>query len=954
MAENFQGAHNSAAQVCVPIFVGRGRFGAAVRQALQDLEALHLIGRAIWIDLDAFTGPMDQALLIDGRVDGTPSTTDSFARLLASGYNDRFALCVVNAQNGVDNIRDEELGPVSDAVSDLNPLSVNVLAGRAGESESPDVDIVRGYVNLFIAPEESDAPSDHAVPVSDGDRENTFILLVATTLCSLFGVWDGASECPVEQLRGTASPIHFRLTRAYFRRVDGEVVQNQLRQALFDTEVNPTPRLYRADGGAAVVEHPQDRAQFSRAAADEFLGLYRDGLIPERVQATTGRDRELSNKEASRELRGIWWQKLIGTPGNSFDDLRGGASDQISASLQKVYGADSSAAIGSMRNLRGAPAQISQQAQQLDRNQIAAQMQPMWNGYKNFALTMLDAKPRPLAPRTRDAATPKVVRQVASDHVTVAASARDVIPAPEQAMRIDDPSLRDIMGAEALAPYDPEAIAAYEHRLNSADSHGVFDTGKLHSDFERWKSTERGSFARHVGDELRQIRVHCEQQVQAARAELERLSRGVKAPETGAGARVCRFLGWVTTTSLVFFLIFWLIGHLVMKNAQDKVASGEATFTDRVFSELWWVQNLNNASASTLAWMFGIWVFIWLIFFLLQVTFETRDEVQLANLRKSQRAQVEAAEQNLLNAEVALVRLEEAYPQFLSVTQLLGELVNRPFGRVTTERNVAAQPSNRMPRNVVFADASPDPRAVSQVVSHYQNGLYHEGWLGDAVSAGLTRAYSELFQPSNDDHWDYLSSQRGKNTTSALDRLASYVASPEFSSRDRTGEKWQPVADELRASTSPFSSQLLSNVSSTHDGHARALEGELLTDAANGHFSSHFIASASRGRGAAVVDGDLSVHNVSSSPRDPVGRTEVLVQVGGNAQAGDITLAAHSNAADNSIDDIVLPGSSYVEDNYGTGREMPSAGTYSTGDSARWTPSPGGSTAVDFPSEGDI
>ena len=82
MADTFRAA---ATQVCVPIFVGRGRFGAAVRQALQDLEALHLIGRAIWVDIDAFSGPMDQALLIDGRVDATPSTTDSFARLLASG-----------------------------------------------------------------------------------------------------------------------------------------------------------------------------------------------------------------------------------------------------------------------------------------------------------------------------------------------------------------------------------------------------------------------------------------------------------------------------------------------------------------------------------------------------------------------------------------------------------------------------------------------------------------------------------------------------------------------------------------------------------------------------------------------------------------------------------------------------------------------------------------------------
>lgn len=954
MADTFRAA---ASQVCVPIFVGRGRFGAALRQALQDLEALHLIGRAIWVDIDSFSGPMDQALLIDGRVDATPSTTDSFARLLASGYNERFALCLVNAQNGEDNIRDDELQNISDAVSDLNPLPVNVLAGRAGETEATDVDIVRGYVNLFVAPEESDAPSDHAVPVSAGERENTYTLLVATTLCSLFGLWDGASECPVEQLRGTASPIHFRLTRAYFRRVDGEVVQNQLRQALFDTEVNPVPRLYRADGGTAVVEHPQDRAQFSRAAADEFLGMYRDGLMPVRESAQTQRDRELSNKQASRELRQIWWQTLINTPANFFNDLRGGASDQISASLQRVYGTDSSAVIGSMKHLQGAPAQISQEAQQADRNQIAATMHPMWNGYKNFALTMLDAKARPMDPFKQNTATPQVVRQPASDHITVAASARDVIPAPEQAMRIDDPSLRDVMGADSLAPYDPEAIAAYEQRLNSADTNGVFDTGKLHNDFERWKSTERGSFARHVGEELRNIRVECERQVDAARAELERLSRGVKAPETGGAAKTFRFMGWVATTSLSFFLLLWLIGHLVMKKAQDKVATGDAGIADAIFSQMWWVKNLNDASASTLAWMFGIWILVWLIFFLLQVSFETRDQVQLANLRKSQEARVKAATNNLRNAEVALVRIEEAYPQFLSVTQMLGELVNRPFGRVKTERNIAAQPSNRMPRNVVFADASPEPDAVSNVVAHYKNGLYHEGWLGEAVSAGMARAYSELFQPTNDDRWDHLSSQRGKNTSSPLDRMARYVTSPEFSSRDRTGAKWQPVADELRASTSPFSGQLLGSVASAHSGPSRALEGELLDDAPRGHFSSHFMASASRGRSASVVDGDLSVHSVSSSPRDPVGRTEVLVQVGGNAQAGDITLSANRGNAAENTDDIVLPGSGYVEDNYGTDREMPTAGRHSTsgsGDSSRWTPGTGGSSAVDFPSEGDI
>ena len=147
------------------------------------------------------------------------------------------------------------------------------------------------------------------------------------------------------------------------------------------------------------------------------------------------------------------------------------------------------------------------------------------------------------------------------------------------------------------------------------------------------------------------------------------------------------------------------------------------------------------------------------------------------------------------------------------------------------------------------------------------------------------------------------------------------------------------------------------SVASAHSGPSRALEGELLDDAPRGHFSSHFMASASRGRSASVVDGDLSVHSVSSSPRDPVGRTEVLVQVGGNAQAGDITLSANGGNAAENTDDIVLPGSGYVEDNYGTDREMPTAGRHSTsgsGDSSRWTPGTGGSSAVDFPSEGDI
>ena len=93
---------------------------------------------------------------------------------------------------------------------------------------------------------------------------------------------------------------------------------------------------------------------------------------------------------------------------------------------------------------------------------------------------------------------------------------------------------------------------------------------------------------------------------------------------------------------------------------------------------------------------------------------------------------------------------------------------------------------------------------------------------------------------------------------------------------------------------------------------------------------------------------------MSSSPRDPVGRTEVLVQVGGNAQAQDITLSSAGSAATDHSDDIVLPGSGYVEDNYGTGREMPAAEGHSTGVSSRWTPGPDGSSAVDFPSEGDI
>lgn len=865
------------------VFLGRGRLAHGIRQTLEDFTVTGLIRDLVWVDADSFKNSASSVTHLRMTEAGEPEITRApFNALVSRSGTQRLYLGVINTVGPDDTkIGSAELAALNTAIDSVGSghrtHRTNLIITAVGVPMEGSLPILRGYTNLLLAPEDSRGPDASPVPYHFDALDNRFTLHCVAGIASLFGVWEGSTSAAVENF-DPGSGHSLRLVRAFYRRIDGQAVQARLKSRILDTTVNPLPRLDRP-GQEITAQYTENPAAFAGDAAEELLSNFDEVLIGETAEAVTERTRVINSRSAIGEFLGAWGKNLVTTPVRFGRTLRAESGAFVNDTVQSTLFGDTgsatrvgASAIGEDR--WGDQNAANRQASADFTQQAAAQLGSVWMAYANTSMSMLDAQPRWLGAAEGNT-VPKVVQDKASSsRVQVARRAAEVIPGPAENFGADLPAgIKAMVDGGEIQPYDLAGAADYERQLASQTNGRQRDIGRVVGDFKHWRQQHSTSFAAHVGRGLNTRLTRQQQRERDLLAEIERYRRQAQQPtdDRSRSAGVFRWLGWVTFWSLAIFVLIWWIMNLRADSDGTELAQ--------------WAQHLNDSSAPAKGWLFGTWFSIWLVSWLTQVFLETRTESIRHNRRRNIVSKQAAAERNLEATRDSIVRLQVAYQQFLSASQLMGALLERPFGLVGHQRVESTIPTNTMPESVVFAEATPADEAVDRIAEQFRREIYQEGWLSAYVMGGMTEAagkYSERTGSRMDESQVFRTTGRG--TGGALARFADWVVGKEFFDRDRSQGKWATITAQL-GTRNRRDDAVLSPLQAYRDGRRQTAPQRtpLRQGMTVGAFNGEIATERGRVDGILNLDEALCTYDHHPNAFDAIGISEVLVQVGRTA-----------------------------------------------------------------------
>ncbi|PRQ10574.1 hypothetical protein C1Y63_10700 [Corynebacterium sp. 13CS0277] len=879
----------------VTIVVGRGHTAAGVRQVLEDFAALGIVRNLIWIDADSFHHA-DSLVRVARPGFGTRTIIESVSLTKAlvdieatnPGRGTASFILVNNIAEEAGRLGPDNIAPVTLALDSVGYSSrlhrTNLMLAPAHAQVTHPLPTLRGYVNLLLAPEDSAGPDQPAATLDGACPPQQLALHYAASIASICGAWTGSGDVPAHHM-DTGQGDTFRLVRTYYRRIDGQRVQTLIKLGVFDTTVNPQAKLSRP-GQAVYAHYPVDAYAFADACAQQLVGEYREVLTGARYQAITQSLVHTTAGHALADFGRAYGRNLVTAPARFLRRLRYDVATARDYAVQKhLYGVTGSrvqvgrvSLVGAQVDEADAVATAATQAP--TREEIAAELEPLWRSYSNMALTMMDASPRAFG-QVAGPRYPEACQEPGTSNIHVAPAAEYVIPGPSTRFgRLLPPQLKNLMG-EPIAGYDVVGAAAYERQLAQLTGSQHRAIGRTIGDFRQWREKHSHSFAARIGLGLEQMRRDITAERARYEADIDRLSREEQPASTpdDSPTKWLRFFGWVAVSSLLLFLLLWGVG-----NIHTSAASG--------LPEWVWVRTLNDLPASGKASYFGSWFAFWLLVWMTQVALETRDDIKDANRRRTVRSDMNTARENAAACTVALDRIEVAYGQFVSVSHMLGAILEYPFGQVTKNEQRAVTPTNAMPRHVVLAEATPEEDTIRTTVERHRMGVYEEGWMGPLAGEALARAAATLRQEQNITvDVAHVLGQPGDHTGSALDRIADIAASPDFNHADRTGGHWLGIVSQLAhaASASDIADISIARVASraagAHTAPLRPLKDLEFAGTFNGQFLTEHGQTMSR-----IGTIDQAYYAKGSSTQDAIGGGEVLVQLSRPAVAADVQL----------------------------------------------------------------
>ncbi|GAB3078791.1 ABC transporter ATP-binding protein [Corynebacterium aquatimens] len=856
----------------INLFLHRGPIARRIRECVSDLTALDILQPSIWIDIDEdFNG----LYLAPGR---EPQADDLsvLSRHIGRTPVHLVLLNVIGGEGSEGLIRLEDVTRyrerlTQDQVPALNAASTNLVVTTVFGKLEGEFPLVPGFQNLLLSPEESVSPASASDPfTANEENDEDFGLSVATSVASLFGLWEGSGSLPVEVPSNTNDGL--KLVRTFYRRVDGQEVQEKIRARVLDTQKIPAVRR-DSNGQPLHVVHNRNQNEINQVAVATLLEKHKQSIDAPYHEAKKEATKHVKASQAIKKFAAFYFQQLISWPKVFVDNL----SSDLKTSFNKrvddlLHGEGSKFRVDGLDAPRDSSGYGSQQRDQfppIHHNSNPSLYAGLWKDYRDSALAMIDGSPRELENPQHNVQAPDYLRG-SKNAVKLATKASDVIPGPSATLTPEffGAGLRGQIGNVQLEPYDIKGIQQLEARINNLNVPGGQHS---QSRFHQWKNKWSGSLAGEMGAALYRKEIELERERDRAwkhYLQMERQSQDV--PEE-KGPLIWRWLGYVTFWSMALFAILWGLGNLLIES--DKVTP----------LLLRWVSYFNESELKTKFWLFGIWTLLWLICFLIQVFLESLAIHRAAGVRQSLVTAKEAAYAQAYAMDKALAQIRASYTQFISISRIYGSVIERPFGTVRKKTRLTEVPTNTMPASVVIAKAEPDESIVKDFADDVREEVYTQGWLAEPIKTVYDTAMRDITARHGSLGADEgtLLTTWGHGSGELLDQMANAVTRREFVEQDRSAAKWDVVVRLLNDDGGKQREKMLKDpvIYSNDQRYSADTAGSLSQDQNSGSFNGRFIerAGAAGVNAGVVVD---STYRQLNHDDDNVGMSELLVQYG--------------------------------------------------------------------------
>jgi hypothetical protein len=773
----------------------------SVRDVLHDWSALGLIDPFLWVEPPGIGAYEVRALLIRaGNISGV-----DLIPTLSEFQSDAVQLCaLVPAITGaavLPTALEWQLAQLVGTVS--NPILVRCTIARQGASPHHAVDpCVEGWHNIVLAPEDSEGPRGRRpLPLVETSDLAQIGRDAAGGLTGLLGLWSGMTERPLDRVRVT-SGRNARLCRSFHRQLSGQTAELRLREAVLSTERGlPRPRQQ-----SSALPYVEDVAQATAAAADGWWAAHQATLRGPRQKAAEQAPRPIGIAKTIRLFLTFMYAAVRNAPGAWLRRVKEEASVRVAQRVQiAVFGSANSAylVVANGMTADGRPASwldLANAADTMDDilNQLGARassegqadLSALWRDYAAGALTLADAAQRVTAvPPAKVGGLSAVVRKVADIVPDEAANYRSL--KGHLAADVEEPEVR---------PFDALGVRNLNLQLEKrATNPGLrLEVDRARQDLRTWSETVRTSYSSRIG-------AHLGGEILRTSAEIKELLAWFRESSDeggGPGERSQHGLArWMQVTVAVFVAVVGSLGAVLI-----------AGLIGPLIFAVGGLVALVTAGVAALVRFYR----------------EQRELFRLLNRRQAAANAAAAATANLGQAVRDLRRQTDAYGRFLAWSDILGEFLARPFGRISAGDDAPLHLGGPLPNAIRFGTVEVDDESLAHVANELRRDVFGAGWMSDPWEKLVANARRRV-GPDADDRLstpDRIYAEPASNTVgeeSILNRWAAILKAdgPDTTSGDAV---WAGLISSLFDARAPERSTLLQrirsigqNASSHHD-----------------------------------------------------------------------------------------------------------------------------------------
>lgn len=693
-----------------------------IRDALVDWSAAGLVAPFLWTSPDL----VDDARVPAISIEGGERLGTSIRQIAGQARLDLIRVVeLVPVVSGVDPApagSGQRLAEFASAAFGLPVTRVRAVVTRAGDPAKAGADLaVAGWHNIVLSPEDATGPGmgTIALPVTRDALE--LAPQAAAALAGLVGLWAGAPESVLDEL--PILPGGFvRIARGYFRRLDTDAVERDLRASTLSLEHGfPLPTQLGAS-----TTYVSDVPLAAQTMSEQLFAKHSGALRGPREAPPVDESERVGGGRALAMFFSFLWAALRNAPKQWARAIANGISSDAAGAVQNlVFGnraayevvvngrtSDGEAAdwrdyVGSVRQL-DAVLEQSGVANGVREHVAQTDLAPLWRDYTSAGLTLADGG-------ERAAGLPPV--QIGPQR-GVLRHAADIVPGSDDTFRRIPPHLAPSVGTAGVEPYDELGILALRQRLEVATTQSAVgvQAAQTLAELDAWRSRYEHSYASRVGSRISSAMGQTIAEIREHLGVIGQASNPDEGIEELEGTQ--RALGLATLISACVAAV--LVAVVVVLGANGIL-------------EPW----------PAVAWGAGV-VVVWFVVALILFTIGQRELFQFLNRKRSVLARQEVARRNLVHAVRDARRLGEAYTQFLAWSRALGAVLRAPFGPRVEAAGRASTALDGLPLAARIGSAVADERTIADVAHSIRRDLFATGWLTGAWDAALGSAPARL------------------------------------------------------------------------------------------------------------------------------------------------------------------------------------------------------------------